>query len=318
MAQAHRATLFFSRHEGSRAHHSIRNTRVLANVVEQGYADLATDVAQPIPARVIAEMMGFPPEDAPWFGEISDRLLETAERSDLADENAAAGAELVGYLTKHLEARRDQPQSDLLTDLVHGKFEGRPLTPEELLGVSFFFLIAGHETTVGGITFMLWRLGLNPNERQRLVEDRSLIPSAIEEALRIDSPVVHLARTVTEDTVLGGAAMKKGDKVMCLYAAANLDERVFSEPERFSIGRENSKQHLAFSSGIHKCQGAAMGRLEMRVALEEILEAIPDYSLGDGVEFRTLQGVHSVKRLPVTFTPSSATLLRPGPAMDSV
>jgi cytochrome P450 len=276
---------------------------LLANIVGQGNCDLAGDVAQHIPAYVIADMMGFPREDAPWFAHISDHLLETAE-CEQADENAAAGAELVEYLTKQLESRKEHPQDDLLTELVNGSVDGRPLTFEEMLGVAFFFLIAGHETTVGGMTFLLWRLGLNPDQRQRLIDDRSLIPNAIEESLRIDSPVLHLARTVTEDTVLGGAAMKAGDKVMVLYAAGNRDEAVFPSAGTFDIDRPNAKKHLAFSSSIHLCQGAGLGRLEMRVLVEEVLDAIPDYRVdNDAVAFRSIQGVHSVKSLPVTFTP---------------
>jgi len=277
----------------------------LATFVEKGRGDLATDLAQPIPAYVIADMMGFPREDAPWFAAISDHLLVTAEKKQ-TEENAAAGLEFVTYLSKHLEDRRTHPQEDLLTRLVKGSIDGRPLTFEEMLGVAFFFLIAGHETTVGGITFLLWRLGLNPDQRQRLLNDRSLIPKAIEELLRIDSPVLHLARTVTQDTVLGGTAMKAGDKIMVLYASGNRDEEVFPDADTFDIDRANSKKHLAFSSGIHLCQGAGLARLEMRVVLEEVLDAIPDYKVeSEGVEFRGIQGVHSVKSLPVTFTPSS-------------
>jgi cytochrome P450 len=277
----------------------------LATFIENGRGDLAKDLAQPIPAYVIADMMGFPREDAPWFAALSDRLLETAELK-LEEENAAAGMEFAGYLSKHLEARRENPQNDLLTELVNGSIDGRPLLTEEMLGVAFFFLIAGHETTVGGITFLLWRLGLDPDLRQRIADDRSLIPKAIEESLRIDSPVLHLARTVTEDTVLGGAAMKAGDKVMVLYAAGNRDEEVFPDAATFDIDRANAKRHVAFSSGIHLCQGAGLARLEMRVVLEEVLDAIPDYAIETvGVEFRGIQGVHSVKTMPVTFTPTT-------------
>lgn len=278
----------------------------LATFVEKGQGDLAQDLAQPIPAYVIADMMGFPREDAPWFAAISDHLLVTAERKE-TEENAKAGLEFVEFLSKSLEDRRGHPQDDLLTELVNGTIDGRPLTFEEMLGVAFFFLIAGHETTVGGMTFLLWRLGLNPDQRQRLIDDRSLIPKAIEELLRIDSPVLHLARTVTEDTVLGGASMKAGDKVMVLYAAANLDEAVFPDAAKFDIDRENARKHVAFSSSIHMCQGAGLARLEMRVLVEEVLNTIPDYHVDvDNVKFRSIQGVHSVKSLPVTFAPTSA------------
>lgn len=307
------AAPFFTSSAVSGLEGSIRSiTReLLAKFIEDGRGDLAKDLAQPIPAYVIADMMGFPREEAPWFAALSDRLLETAELK-LVEENAAAGMEFAGYLSKHLEARKENPQNDLLSELAHGSIDGRPLLLEEMLGVAFFFLIAGHETTVGGITFMLWRLGLNPVQRKRILEDRSLIPKAIEESLRIDSPVLHLARTVTEDTVLGGAAMKAGDKVMVLYAAGNRDEEMFPDAATFDIDRPNAKRHMAFSSGIHLCQGAGLARLEMRVVLEEVLAAIPDYTVDTaGLEFRGIQGVHSVKTLPVTFTPSTLSELAP-------
>jgi cytochrome P450 len=275
----------------------------IASFVARGRADLATELGQLVPANVIADMMGFPRADAPWFAHITDRLLETAERPELAEENAAAGAELVGYLTRHIEARRKQPQPDLLTDLVNGQIDGGPMTPEDLLGMSFFLLIAGHETTVGGITYLLWQLGRQPDLRAKISHDPSLIRSAIEESLRLHGPVLHLARTVTRDTDLGGSALKSGDKVMALYAAANLDDLVFPDAHTFDLSRPNLNKHVAFSAGIHKCQGAAMGRLEMRVVLEEVLAAIPDYELGEGIAFRSAQGARSLKHLPVTFTP---------------
>jgi cytochrome P450 len=278
----------------------------LATFVETGEGDLAADLAQPIPAYVIADMMGFPREDAPWFAALSDELLVTAELKQ-EEANAAAAVEFVTYLTKHLEDRRENPKEDLLTDLVNGSIDGRPLAIEEMLGVAFFFLIAGHETTVGGMTFLLWRLGLNPDQRERLIEDRSLIPKAMEEVLRLDSPVLHLARTVTEDTVLSGAHMKAGDKVMVLYASGNRDEEVFPDAETFDIDRPNAKRHVAFSSGIHLCQGAGLARMEMRVLLEEVLDTIPHYEIkSEAVAFRGIQGVHSVKSLPVTFAPVAA------------
>jgi cytochrome P450 len=278
----------------------------LAGFVGRGEADFARDLAIHVPANVIAAIMGFPRSDAAWFAEITDRMLATAERPEQAEENAAIGAEVMAYLAGHLEDRRHNRRDDLLSDLAHGEVGGRPVTQEEALGVAFFFLIAGHETTVGGITSLLWRLGLNPDQRARLVQDRSLLRGAIEEGLRIDSPVLHLSRVVVEDIEFSGARMKAGDRVMVIYAAANRDEEVFPEADRFQLDRANNSRHVAFSTGIHKCQGAALARLEMRITIEEVLDAIPDYEIiTDGVTMRSVQGVQSVSALPVTFTPTS-------------
>lgn len=276
----------------------------LALFVSDGRADLSHDLAMHVPANVIAEIMGFPRSDATWFAEITDRMLTTAEQPELADENARIGMDLMGYLARHLEERRTHRRADLLSDLAHGQVGGRDLTTEEMLGVAFFFLIAGHETTVGGITSLLWRLGMNRDQRERLLADRSLLRGAIEEGLRIDSPVLHLSRVVSEDIEFSGAHMKAGDRLMVIYAAANRDDDVFAEAERFQIERPNTNRHVAFSTGIHKCQGASLARLEIRIVLEEVLDTIPDYQVvTDGVRFRSVQGVQSVAALPVTFTP---------------
>jgi cytochrome P450 len=303
------AAPFFSSKALARLEDAIRQvTRDrLRSFVETGRADLAKDLAVHIPANVIADMMGFPQTDAGWFVEITDRMLYTAERPELAEENAAIGGELVGYLMKHLEARKTDPQNDLLTDLVQAQMDGRPLTPEELLGLAFFFLIAGHETTVGGVTYLLYRLGLNPDQRAALAADRSLLRGAIEEGLRIDSPVLHLSRVATQDIDLGGAAVKAGDRVVVIYASANRDEAAFDDPETFDICRERNR-HVAFSTGIHKCQGAGLARLEMTIVVDEVLNTIPDYVIDTaGVTFRNVQGVRSVATLPVTFSPVRAS-----------
>ena len=271
--------------------------------ISRGSADLASELASHVPPYVIAEMMGFPKEDAELITHLGDRLLETSEQPDKVEENTKAGQEFVAYLNFHIESRKAEPRDDLLTQLVQGTFNERPLTPEELFGLSFFLLIAGHETTVGAIGFMLLHLGRHPEQMKKLRDDRSLITGAIEEALRVDTPVTYMGRTVAEDTHLSGVTMHKGEKVMLLWASANFDESVFEDPEEFSIERPNNR-HIAFGSGIHRCQGAAMGRLEMRVVLEEILDAIPDYTVDEsGVTIRNYAGVHSVKSLPVSFTP---------------
>ncbi|WP_019873801.1 cytochrome P450 [Sporichthya polymorpha] len=302
------AAPFFTSRALSRLETSIRavTRERLRSFVETGKADLAKDLAVHVPANVIAEMMGFPQSDAGWFVEITDRMLYTAERPELAEENAAIGGELVGYLMKHLQARKTEPQDDLLTDLVQSTMDGRPLTPEEELGLAFFFLIAGHETTVGGVTYLLYRLGLNPDQRDALIADRTLLRGAIEEGLRIDSPVLHLSRVATQDTELGGARIQAGDRVVVIYASANLDAAAFTDPDTFDIRRERNR-HVAFSTGIHKCQGAGLARLEMSIVVDEVLGAIPDYVVDTGgVTFRNVQGVRSVATLPVTFTPGKA------------
>jgi cytochrome P450 len=275
-------------------------TELIDGFEAKGRADLARELAEPIPPMAIALFLGLPRQDWHAFRGMAEAMM-TAAIAENHEQAAQSAMELIGYLGQQLEARRQQPRQDLLTAIVQFLLDGQPLNDEQLLGTTLFVLMAGYETTVGGIGSMLLHLARNPAAKQRLVTDRSLINSALEETLRIESPIPALSRTVTRDVCVHGVNMQKGDRVMLLFASANRDDAAFDHPERLIIDRPNNR-HLAFGTGIHRCLGAHLARLEMRVVLEEVLDRIPGYRIEDedAVEVSGVLARHA-QSLPVVW-----------------
>jgi hypothetical protein len=175
------------------------------------------------------------------------------------------------------------------------------MSDQDVLGAAFFLVEAGHETTVGGIGTMLLNLARHPEIKDQLIADPTLIPAAVEEALRYDPPIQTIARTVAAETTLHDVTLHKGDRVVLCWGSANRDETVFEDADQLRITRERNN-HLAFGSGVHHCLGAPLARMEMRVVLEEVLRRIPDYRIEN--EDDVVVGgflARAVKRLPVVF-----------------
>lgn len=254
-------------------------TGLIDGFVDRGQADLATELAVPVPPIVVARMLGLPESDWHYYRELSESMLAAAAAED-SDVNAEQALQLFSYLFEALEDRRDNPRDDLLTRIVHLRFEGRPLTEEELLGITFLLAVAGHETTVGAIGTLLLRLAEHPEATKAIIADPQLGFSAIEESLRLEPPIQYFSRTVTRDTTIGGASMREGDKVLLSWASANRDPAAFDDPDAFVYDRPNNR-HLAFGAGPHRCLGAHLARLEVRVVLEEVLRRIPNFRLED-------------------------------------
>ncbi len=268
--------------------------------VAEGTADLATELCSPLPSIVIAQLLGFPREGWGMFREYSERMLETAKSGDL-ESNIEAALEFCTYLAEALDDRRRSPQDDMLTRVTQAEIDGRPITEDEALGLTLLTVVAGHETTVGGISSLLLYVARDSGLQQRLRADPALIPKAVEEALRMEAPIQGIARTLTEDVCMRGREMKEGDKVWLLFAAGNRDPRQFDTPEVFDVDRTGNR-HLGFGDGIHRCVGAPLAQLEMRVVLEKILGRLPDYCVADesAVQFNGGQN-RMVASLPVTW-----------------
>ena len=188
--------------------------------------------------------------------------------------------ELFGPL---LEARRASPADDLLSGLVAAEVDGRRLTDEELLGFCYLLLIGGNDTTSNWIGNAAVLLAQQPDTRAEIVADRSLLPAALEEVLRLESPTQVLPRRATRDVILHGTQIAAGTRVLLVWGAANRDEREFVDAERLDVHRSEAR-HLAFGQGIHFCLGAALARLEARIAFEVLLERKPHYQLADPPE----------------------------------
>ncbi len=262
-----------------------------------GHADAAADYAQQIPVRVIAHIMGVSPDLSDTFtGWVRD-VLEFADDP----ERRLRGVDgLLNYFLSELEHRRHNPGDDLLSELLTTEVEGQPVDDGIVLGMAALVLIAGIDTTWSAIGSSLWHLAAHPEDRKQLVAEPGLMPTAVEELLRAYAPVT-MAREVTEDVVYAGCPMKAGDKVLMNFPAANRDPEAFEHPEVVQLDRAHNR-HVAFGSGIHRCAGSNLARMELQVALEEWLQRIPDFSLAEGEEITWAGGqVRGPRVLPVVF-----------------
>ncbi len=265
-----------------------------------GRADLATELAEPVPAITLARILGLPDSDWSMFQQLGQTICQAAEKEDLETAGTAV-FELMGYLNGQIADRRKNPTDDIITQIIGMDLDGEPMSDEDVLMTTFFLVEAGHETTVGGLGTMLLNYGRRPDLRRRMIEDPSLIPGAVEEALRFDPPIQTIGRTVSEDVCLHDVTLRAGDKVVLCWGSANRDEQTFDRPDEMIIDRPRNN-HLAFGNGIHKCLGAPLARMEMTVVLQEVLRRIPDYRIEneDDVEVGGFLA-RGVKRLPVTW-----------------
>jgi cytochrome P450 len=270
---------------------------LLEGFAHNGAADAAADYAQQIPVRVIASILGVPTEMADTFTEWVRDVLEFADDTERRQRGADG---LLQFFLQHLEDRRQHPGDDLLSELLETEVDGHNIDDGIVIGMGGLVLVAGIDTTWSAIGSSLWHLATHPEDRRRLVREPELMPTAIEELLRAYSPVT-MARVVTQDIEYAGCPMKKDDKVLMNFPAANRDPAVFDHPEVVQLDRAHNR-HVAFGSGIHRCAGSNLARMELRVALEEWLSCIPEFSLAEGEEITWAGGqVRGPRRLPVVF-----------------
>ena len=260
--------------------------------------EFAEEIAAPLPTRMIAELIGAPPDDWEQFRAWSDAATGTADPEIELDSFVAMG-QLFEYFQKLIAARRAEPRNDLLSVLAEAEIDEHRLTDEDLLNFAFLLLVAGNETTRNLIALGTLALISHPDQRRLLVENPALIPGAVEEMLRWNSPVVHMARTAVADVEIRGQQIAKGDVVVMLYGSANRDEDVFgSDSEEFKVTR-HPNPHIAFGCGEHSCVGAQLARLEATVMFEELLGRFPTLELVGDVDRMRATMVPGVKRMPV-------------------
>ena len=261
-----------------------------------GTVDAAAGYAQEIPVRVIAHMLGLPEEDGPRFRTFIHRILE--KPGEYAGKVAPEDT-LIHYLSTHLRERRHQaPKDDLTSYLFDVEMGGAPLTDEHIFGTIALLLIAGIDTTWSAIGAGLWHLAQHPDDRARLRDDPEVLPFAIEEILRYYAPVT-MARIAATDTDIGGCPVAERDWVLLPFPAANRDPEAFDRADEFVIDRK-ANRHLAFGLGIHRCLGSNLARMELTVAVEEWMRAIPEFELTDPETVRWSTGqVRGPRELPV-------------------
>ena len=278
---------------------------LLDDAQKRGSMDLIADFAFPLPIIVIAELLGVPPEERDRFKTWSNQLIvglsPLAQQEDFVRIAKAIG-ELDDYLSGVIAERRRAPRQDLISELIQAQEAGDQLSQDEMVATCRLLLTAGHETTVNLIGNGTLALLRHPEEWARLRADTGLLPGAIEELLRYDSPVQMTLRFTLEDTQLGNQAVSRGDLLMVLTGAANHDPEHYAEPARLDVTRENAHSHLAFGAGIHYCLGASLARLEGQIAIGGLLRRMPGLQVAaEPLEWRKNPVLRGLKSLPVTF-----------------
>jgi cytochrome P450 len=278
----------------------------------RGSCEFDSEFAVPLPCGAFLSLLGLPLTDLGAFLEIKDDIIRPGRRKGVAflpipeatAIRAEAGRRIYGYFEEVIDDRTATPRGDLLSSLVHAEIDGEKLSRTEILDICFLLLIAGLDTVTATLGCNIAYLAAHPEQRQRLVRDPSLIPGAVEELLRWETPVVAVPRIAKQDLTLHGAEIAKGSIVTFLLGAANADDAHFTDAERVDFARERNI-HLAFGAGPHRCLGSHLARMELRVALEEWHRRIPDYSIKPGETPRYSLGIREVMYLPLEWGPSA-------------
>jgi cytochrome P450 len=273
--------------------------------IERGHCDIVGELTTPLPARLILRLLDWDETRAmDWVNWVHTTVHDRAHDPDKA---AVAGMELFGEINKQMEQRRAEGlRDDLFSDILRGTLDGKPLDDIQVTMYGFLMMLGGMDTTSGFTGNVLLRLCQDEDLRQQLIEDPSLIKKGTDELLRLFTPTLGLARTVSRDAEFHGQPLCQGDRAILMWAAANRDPAVFSDPDTLDLGRANAKKQMAFGVGMHRCLGSHYAKMMFQVMVTQILERLPDFQLnGEFERFEDAGEVHAVKKLPIRFTPGA-------------
>jgi cytochrome P450 len=260
-------------------------TQLIDALVPKGGCDFIAEFAQPFPTTIFTNMLGLPAEESDRFVAWNNVLLHAHADPDARRD---AGIEINSYLRELIAQRRAEPRDDLVSALLDSQVDGRPIEPDEVQNLTFMLFVAGLDTVTAALSFCFRFLAENPDHRRLLLDDPSLVPSAVEELLRVHA-FINPARTVTEDLEFAGVAMKAGDRVLVSTALASNDPEEFAEPLRVRFDRPGNR-HLAFGAGPHRCAGSHLARDELTTAVREWHQRIPHYSIAEGQDITVHAG----------------------------
>jgi len=288
-----------------RAHIREITNSLLDAVESQGRMDVIADLAEPLPCIVTAEMLGVPVEDhqqlKAWSQDFAEMLGNFQHNPDRAARVLKSTLAMTDYFRSAMEEQRLHPREGLVNSLMNAEVNGDRFTEEEVIANCIVTMVGGQETTTNLIGNGVLSLLRNPDQLEKLRCDLSLIPSAVEEMLRYESPSQHTARLAPEDTILGGKRITKRQAVIAVMAAGNRDPERFPDPDRFDITRANNR-HLAFGWAAHFCFGAALARIEGQTAFEMMLRRLPNWTLDPApLVWRGNLGLRGLTRLPIRF-----------------
>ncbi len=291
-------------------------SRIVNNLIDgfidQGEVDFAQAFSVPFPSEVFLTLLGLPLGELDRFLAMKDGIIRPDHVTGkpygsraVNDFQQKVADSVYEYFNEVLDAREVTRQDDLLSLFLDAEVDGQRLTRNDILDICFLFLIAGLDTVTATLDCMFAFLAQHPEHRQQLVDDPGMIPSAIEELLRWETPVMGVVRASLEDTSLGGCPVKKGDQVMLMIGSANTDEAEFEDAGTVRFDRE-ANRHIAFGGGIHRCLGSHLARLELRVALREWHRRIPEYSVEPDHTLVYTGGIRSIDHFPMRFTAAKA------------
>ncbi len=270
--------------------------------IERGSCDLVAELTVPLPSEVFLTMLGLPLEDLPRFLVMKDAIVRAQGADDSEREafRTSAGADIYEYFDRVVTERQTEPRDDLISQFLAAEVDGVQLSRNEVLDICYLFLIAGLDTVTATLDCFFTYLAEHPDQRRELVDDPALIPQAIEEMLRFETPVMAVIREAREDCEIGGVEVHAGDQVATLLGSANLDGHPDERLEEVDFHRTINK-HLGFGGGVHRCLGSHLARLELRVTIQEFHRRIPSYRFVDGADPEFTPGIRAADRLDIEF-----------------
>ncbi|HMD44743.1 MAG TPA: cytochrome P450 [Acidimicrobiales bacterium] len=285
---------------------SAQVNELIDRFIDDGRVDFTNDFAIPLPSTIFLRLFGLPLDDLELlldFNETHQRAHGTAEEQ--LEQRKANSQRIYRYFAEYLEHRRREPLGDdLLSRLLAAEVEGHRLTDNDIVDIGFLMILAGLDTITDTLTCSFKFLAEHPEHRRQIVEDPSVIPSAVEELLRWETPVMTIIRFSLDESQIQGCPVHKGDVVLACLGSANTDEAEFPDADLVDFSRSPNR-HVAFGGGIHRCLGSHLARQELRVALREWHRRIPEYSLPEGFEPEYSDGLRSVRNLELEFVGGS-------------
>lgn len=276
--------------------------------IERGECDIVAELTTPLPAKLTLHMLGF--DESKYLQWVNWVHAFVHDRTHDADKAATATMQMMGEIHTHMQQRRESGDlgDDLFGAILGGQVDGVPLDDIQITTYTVLMMLGGMDTTSGLTGNALWHMTQQPELRQMLLDRPELLEPATDEFLRHSTPTLGLARTVSRDTEFHGKQLSAGDRTILMWASANRDPAVFGDPDRIDFCRPNSRRHIAFGVGIHRCLGSHLAKVMFQVMISEILTRMPDFELsGNPVRFEDAGEVFAMRRLPIKFTPGVRT-----------
>ncbi len=277
-------------------------TELIDAVIDDGQCNFHATIAEPLPSIVFLQLLGLPLDRRDEFIALKDGIIRPEAETDeeRAEAMKATGQEIYAVLQEVIDARLAQPEDDLISGFLDAEVDGHRLTTDDILDIGYLFFLAGLDTVTASLDCMLAFLSTHADHRRRLVDEPEVIPHAMEELMRWETPVPGVPRILLSDTEISGCPVAAGQTIGLMLGSANTDERAWENADVVDFDREINK-HLAFGGGVHRCLGSHLARMEMRVVLEEWHSRVPHYELAEGTELVYSEGLRQVNLLPLVW-----------------